>query len=108
MPSSSAARVPLTLVVWRPTGDDDEEERHVTSWDLIISELPLLLDPAKSEVANILCAMAPGVNSEDNKERGCNTRLRLHHIQCGNTLCVLQCREHERCYSLLARERRGT
>ena len=47
MPSSSAARVPLTLVVWRPTGDDEEEERHVTSWDLIISELPLLLDPAK-------------------------------------------------------------
>ena len=50
MPSSSAARVPLTLVVWRPTGDDDEEERHVTSWDLIISELPLLLDPAKSPI----------------------------------------------------------
>ena len=65
--------MPLTLVVWRPTGDDDEEERHVTSWDLIISELPLLLDPAKCKSPIWHLDLRPGVNSEDNE------RARLQH-----------------------------
>ena len=41
--------MPLTLVVWQPIGDD-EEARHTLTWELIISELPLLLDPAKTPV----------------------------------------------------------
>ena len=44
---ASNARVPLRLCVWLPS--DEGEERRTLSWELVVAELPLLLDPQGSK-----------------------------------------------------------
>ena len=42
----STATVPLSLCVWLPSDDGShDEQRKTLTWDLLVSELPLLLDP---------------------------------------------------------------
>ena len=41
---ASKARVPLRICAWVPDGEGGEE-RHTVNWELVVAELPLLLDP---------------------------------------------------------------